>query len=464
MTSTNGAPVTYCFVISNTGDAPLTNVALTDNDLSPTVLLNVGNLAVGQTVTQFVERVIAADLLNTASATGTPPLGPPLTRVDTARVATQGIIGDFVWDDLNGNGLQDSGEPGLNNVQVVLLNSGGVPLASTFTSPTGAYQFTGLAAGTYAVSVTMPATYLPTDPDLGPDGVDSDINPATGRTANFVLTAGQVDLTRDAGLLRLGGISGQVREDQDSDGDLADADPPIAGVTVRLFPDANCDQVADGPQIAVASTTGLGNYAFVNLRPGCYVVEEVDPAGYTSTGDSAPPNNNLIPVTVVSGQTAAGNDFIDTRPVLIGDFVWEDLNGNGLQDVGEPGIPNVTVTLLNGVNAVVANTTTTASGFYAFTGINAGTYSVRFDLTTLPAGFVATTPTVGPDNLDSDGDAAGQTRQITLTSGQIMRDLDLGAYQPVSLGDYVWRDQNGNGRQDAPEPRSRALPSPSSMR
>ena len=99
----------------------------------------------------------------------------------------------------------------------------------------------------------MPPTYLPTTPDIGIDSADSDINPATGRTANFVLTAGQVDLTRDAGLLRLGGISGQVREDLDSDGDLGDADPPIGSVTIRLFPDANCDQIADGPKAGTAN-------------------------------------------------------------------------------------------------------------------------------------------------------------------------------------------------------------------
>ena len=452
VTSTNGAPVTYCFVITNTGDAPLSNVSLADNDLTPGVLLNIGNLAVGQTVTQFVERVISADLLNTAVATATPPLGPPLRTIDTARVAAQGIIGDFVWDDLNGNGVQDPGEPGLNNVQVVLLDNLGVPQAATFTDGTGAYQFTGLPAGTYAIRVTMPPTYQPTTPDIGSDAADSDINPATGQSAYFVLTAGQVDLTRDAGLLRLGGISGQVREDLDSDGDLADVDPPMSGVTIRLFPDANCDQVADGPAIASTSTTASGNYAFVNLRPGCYVVEEVDPTGYNSTGDTVPPNNNLIPVSVVSGQNTPGNDFIDTRPVLIGDFVWEDLNGNGLQDVGEPGIPNVTVTLLNAVDAVVATTSTSPAGVYAFTGISAGTYSVRFDLTTLPAGFVATSPTVGPDDLDSDADATGQTRQITLTSGQTFQDLDLGAYLPLTLGDYVWQDQNGNAAQDADEP------------
>ena len=31
-------------------------------------------------------------------------------------------LGDFVWEDLDGNGIQDPGEPGLNDVTVFLLD------------------------------------------------------------------------------------------------------------------------------------------------------------------------------------------------------------------------------------------------------------------------------------------------------------------------------------------------------
>src|SRR5262249_23634693 len=36
---------------------------------------------------------------------------------------------------------------------------------------------------------------------------------------------------------------------------------------------------------------------------------------------------------------------VTTTPVAIGDFVWDDANGNGIQDSGEAGIPGVTLTL-----------------------------------------------------------------------------------------------------------------------
>ena len=49
----------------------------------------------------------------------------------------------------------------------------------------------------------------------------------------------------------------------------------------------------------------------------------------------------------------------------IGDRVWLDANGNGIQDTGEPGVGGVAVSLLNGTT-VVATTTTDATGAYSF--------------------------------------------------------------------------------------------------
>ena len=78
----------------------------------------------------------------------------------------------------------------------------------------------------------------------------------------------------------------------------------------------------------------------------------------------------------------------------IGDFVWNDLNRNGIQDAGEPGLNGVTLQLLNGVT-IVATTTTAmvgnVNGGYLFSGLCAGTYSVKIVEATVPAGFVATT-------------------------------------------------------------------------
>jgi hypothetical protein len=84
----------------------------------------------------------------------------------------------------------------------------------------------------------------------------------------------------------------------------------------------------------------------------------------------------------------------------LGDFVWKDLDRNGQQDGGEPGIENVIVTLYNSSGVAVGTTTTDAVGYYSFYGLQPGTYSVGFPLT---VGVNVLSPVdVGTDASDSD--------------------------------------------------------------
>jgi uncharacterized repeat protein (TIGR01451 family) len=117
----------------------------------------------------------------------------------------------------------------------------------------------------------------------------------------------------------------------------------------------------------------------------------------------------------------------------IGDYVWEDLDKNGRQDAGEPGVPNVRVTL-QGTNKrgepVELETTTDADGRYLFTASNqvdqglggflnlvSGTYRVIFDPESLPerASFTTRAASGVPDDESSHADpATGATEEITL--------------------------------------------------
>jgi hypothetical protein len=97
--------------------------------------------------------------------------------------------------------------------------------------------------------------------------------------------------------------------------------------------------------------------------------------------------------------------FENPRPPcagVIGDYVWTDLNGNGLQDFGEPGIGGVTLILKKGAD-VVTTTTTDASGHYAFTDLCAATYTVIVDSSTLPPGVAPSLCNAGmDDSIDND--------------------------------------------------------------
>ncbi|MEZ5303792.1 MAG: SdrD B-like domain-containing protein [Verrucomicrobiales bacterium] len=106
--------------------------------------------------------------------------------------------------------------------------------------------------------------------------------------------------------------------------------------------------------------------------------------------------------------------------------VWEDLNANHLENGGEPGVPDVLVTLVDAEGSVVAATLTNASGNYTFSDIYKGDYRVRI---TLPDGAALAQPDQGANNaVDSDFFSASleTTSNITLTAGGTQSNWDAG--------------------------------------
>ena len=69
-------------------------------------------------------------------------------------------LSGFVYHDRNNNGLRESGEEGLGQVPVSLLDAAGRTLAGTVTDANGAYAFRGLSAGVYAIVETQPADWV----------------------------------------------------------------------------------------------------------------------------------------------------------------------------------------------------------------------------------------------------------------------------------------------------------------
>ena len=126
-----------------------------------------------------------------------------------------GVIGDFVWVDLNRNGVQDVGEPGLSGVPVTLKDGAGAVLATTATSASGIYQFGSLCAGSYSVEVTPPAGYDQTTVGAGANpALDSNSNPAPVLLPSDTAA----DLTIDFGLVNGFCEKGPVQETLDPNG------------------------------------------------------------------------------------------------------------------------------------------------------------------------------------------------------------------------------------------------------
>ena len=91
--------------------------------------------------------------------------------------STSSALGDFVWDDLNGNGIQDEGEPGIAGVSVTLLdNTNDTTIGTVSTDENGLYLFENLLVGPrYQVTFSIPDGFEPTDFQAGANPeIDSD--------------------------------------------------------------------------------------------------------------------------------------------------------------------------------------------------------------------------------------------------------------------------------------------------
>ncbi len=283
-----------------------------------------------------------------------------------------GAIGDRIWSDADGDGLQDPSEPGLGGVTINLYtdpDGDGVfdtLVATTVTAPDGSYIFDNIAPDAYVIEVIPPTGYTPTgDPDY-PGMTCTTCDNKT--TAPILLAPGDVYVSADFGYqpeVNYGAVIGdKVWLDADADGIQDDGEPGIPGVTVALIFDANGDGMWDAgePIIATTTTGQYGTYLFtgVPVTDGIgsddYLVW-VNDTNHVLVGLDQTYDNNGIEVTpnisAVQDLTAAGNidqDFGYTPAVqtpstgLIGDTIFLDRNNNHTFEAGE-GLEGVTVQL-----------------------------------------------------------------------------------------------------------------------
>lgn len=207
-TVSSGSPATFTIQVENTGDVDLVNVAVSD-PLAPDCDNTIGALAVDEIVTyQCTLANVTAEFTNVASVVGEDGLGNPVEDSDDAQVFVLELatIGDFVWNDLNTDGIQNDDEAGIEGITVNLLMVEGpapmVEIDSTTTDANGLYAFTELQPGEYALEFILPnPSYEFSPANSTDDAKDSDVNPATGTTGTISLLAGENDDSWDAGLI-----------------------------------------------------------------------------------------------------------------------------------------------------------------------------------------------------------------------------------------------------------------------
>ncbi|HDI6482660.1 TPA: carboxypeptidase regulatory-like domain-containing protein, partial [Staphylococcus aureus] len=292
-------------------------------------------------------------------------------------------LGNYVWEDTNKDGKQDSTEKGISGVTVTLKNENGEVLQTTKTDKDGKYQFTGLENGTYKVEFETPSGYTPTQVGSGTDeGIDSNGTSTTG-----VIKDKDND-TIDSGFYKpTYNLGDYVWEDTNKNGVQDKDEKGISGVTVTLK-DEN-DKV-----LKTVTTDENGKYQFTDLNNGTYKVEFETPSGYTPTSvtsgnDTEKDSNGLTTTGVIkdADNMTLDSGFYKTPKYSLGDYVWYDSNKDGKQDSTEKGIKDVKVTLLNEKGEVIGTTKTDENGKYRFDNLDSGKYKVIFEK---PAGLTQT--------------------------------------------------------------------------
>jgi uncharacterized surface anchored protein len=256
-----------------------------------------------------------------------------------------GTIRGTVFDDKNGDGARDIGEPGMEGVTVTLLHEGAT-FNTTMTAGDGTYAFTPLFLGDYTVQET------------DPEGYDS----TTANDVDISITAPGQDKTIDFGDRGIGAIQGIVFDDEDGDGAQDVGETGIEGATVALL--------SGGSVVETTTTAGGGVYVFDPAWLDDYTVRETDLSGYISTT----PNEVTVSLTMTKQVEIV--DFGDRGVGTIQGTVFDDRNGDGTQDVEEPGIEGVTLTLLQGGSSI-STATSGGDGTYAFANLLLGDYTVR---------------------------------------------------------------------------------------
>src|SRR5262249_35190939 len=126
-------------------------------------------------------------------------------------------------------------------------------------------------------------------------------------------------------------ITGRKFHDLNGNGVRNFGEPFLSGWVMYLDLD---DSGTPDPGEPTATTNAQGRYTFSGLGPGTYRVREIQQPGWIQT-TAAPPD-----VAVVQGQVGQGGDFGNFRAATISGKKFNDLNGNGVQDAGEPGLQN----------------------------------------------------------------------------------------------------------------------------
>ncbi len=473
-----GSTVQFNLQVANSGSITVTNVTLSDTNLSTQYLLtsasltptsngtnaanvvsnvwnNLGPLAVGAStnISVFFKVLGAGSLTNYAMVTGSATNGPAsasVTGYQTSLTIAKSIVTPASGTGYIGNtvvfriALTNTGTTILTNLPLEdSYSAGALQYVSASLTPAGAgggqilwtnlgSLAVGAATNIYvtntAVGVSSP-TVNNAAVNYGTDANGYAVPPVQTATNLYIIGAS---------------IGTNVWFDANANGVYDAGDSALSGVIV--FIDANNDGIRQSSETFV-TTDSNGAYLLASLAAGTYVVR-VDtntlPSGVRPTYDLDGTNTaHVATVTLASGQNLTTVNFGYTGSGSIGGYVWFDADGSGVTNGFEPALTGVRVFIdANGNGQWETNEicVTNVAGYYTFSNLAVSAYNIAVDYSTLPAGAACTG--------DPDATKNGATT-VTLAAGQSVASANFGFQGNARIAGSVLVDANGNGAFDA---------------
>ena len=323
--------------------------------------------------------------------------------------------------DSDGDCVRDPDERGIAGVTIELRDASGTKVATTTTDADGNYRFDGLRAGQYTIFEFQPSGYLQGGQVVGDSG-------------GAVLGVDLLSVSLEPGQSAVdylfceyepGTLSGAVWSDADQDQQFDDDEAAISEVTIKLVDE-------NGVVIRTTKTDINGQYRFDNLPPGVYGVCEQQPDGYFhggqligNQGGTVSADDVLVGIRIGSGTNASDYSFPEIPPVSLSGFVFIDgqpietqspiaasdlrLYRDGVFTSDDTPIAGVRIEIRDAMGGRLADEAflagnadensivlTDSSGFYQFSGLRAGTYTL---FQTQPQGLT--------DSIDTPGTTGG---------------------------------------------------------
>ncbi len=276
------------------------------------------------------------------------------------------VVNGTVYYDADHSDRMEAGEEKLPGFELALCGAGGEVIHSLTADENGAFTTPLLVPDSYRLRAVLEEDcILVGGYQISQTEWVLDVRPGSGET-----------LEQDVGILRFASLSGHLWS-------LDGSKRHVGGLRVSLLNGED-----DDLPLAETVTDEDGYYEFVRLYPGQYRLKVQLPEGFgfARNADMDGVRSSVIlsndrdgisaPFTLVMGEKQKNADIGFGAKGSTGDFAWLDENGNGMQDIGEKGIPGIRLELYQG-DELVAQTETDIYGHFMFRDIYPGKYTLR---------------------------------------------------------------------------------------